>query len=95
MTIRFPRDLLLKRKWTGKGLDDVIIFLVSRGAGSGRKVIKGREIEHLGRSFMELEDGNRIPYHRIIHILYDGGKRWVRPQGSRNRSKTIRDIEGE
>ncbi|MFO8050554.1 MAG: RNA repair domain-containing protein [Thermoplasmatota archaeon] len=78
MSVRFPRDLLLKLKWTGHGLDDVSITITSRSPRSDMGIVPGSDIVHLGRSFFELSDGTRIPYHRIRYIEYGRGKIWQR-----------------
>ncbi len=69
-----PREVLNEIKWRDdRSLKGVEIFYVHRGAEGDFKVLKGEDIEDLGRSFMELEDGGHIPYHRIFQIVKNGG----------------------
>lgn len=68
-----PREVLNEIKWRGdRSLKGVEIFYVHRGAEGDFKVLMGEDIEDLGRSFMELEDGGHIPYHRIFQIVKNG-----------------------
>ncbi|MFO7991341.1 MAG: RNA repair domain-containing protein [Thermoplasmata archaeon] len=68
-----PREVLNEIKWRDdRSLKGVEIFYVHRGAEGDYKIIKGDEVVNLGRSFMELEDGGHIPYHRIFQIVKNG-----------------------
>ncbi len=63
------RDILNEYKWRdGLNLDDLEIWYIHRGAPNDTMIIKGSEIEEIGRSFMELK-GATIPYHRVIKII--------------------------
>jgi len=75
------RKLLNEIKWTKK-LEDVEIWYVHRGAQNNTKIISGKEITVLGRSFLETASAT-IPYHRITKILYEGKTvfdRWELPR---------------
>ena len=52
-------------------LDIAEIWYVHRGAPNDTKIISGREIVKLQRSFMETSSA-MIPYHRIFKIIYKG-----------------------
>ena len=78
MTERFARDVLLRSKWSNDSLDHISIIYISRGSEGGRDSLRGDEIEHIGRSFLELKDGGMIPFHRITGIQMDGKMVWSR-----------------
>jgi len=43
---------------------------LNRGAPNDTMIISGKDIVRQHHSFMELEDGTMIPYHRILKIFY-------------------------
>jgi len=66
------RDILNELKWSKKfNLDKAEIWYVHRGAQNDTKIISGKEIVSMGRSFMETATA-MIPYHRIFKIVYKG-----------------------
>ncbi|MGA1872743.1 MAG: DUF504 domain-containing protein [Thermoplasmatota archaeon] len=62
------RDVLLKQKWSGGGLSDIIIEYLDRGSPGDVGIIAGSDVDHIGRSFVELLDGTKIPFHRLMRI---------------------------
>lgn len=66
------RDVLNMLKWK-KGFDfnKVEVWYVNRGAPGDVSVIKGGDIEKVGRSFIYTK-GKAIPFHRVIRISYEG-----------------------
>ena len=73
-----PRDVLLKERWTVGSLEDLSIEYINRGAPGDRSSISGSDIVNLGRSFMELTDGTKIPFHRVTAILRKKNSIWER-----------------
>jgi len=75
-----PREALNKLKWHSKfNLEDSKITIIHRGAPRNVRVIDGKDIFKLGRSFMRVGslDGEvEIPYHRIIQIEVRGEIFW-------------------
>ena len=66
------KEILNKVKWDGRmDFDQLEVVYLHRGAPDDLKRIYGREIAHIGTSFLSLK-GAEIPYHRIIKILYEG-----------------------
>jgi uncharacterized protein (UPF0248 family) len=80
MTERFVRDTLLKRKWSDSdnGLQELSIVYVSRGSPGDISRFQGSEIDHIGRSFVELIGGTMIPYHRIVEVYKGKDLIWSR-----------------
>lgn len=76
----FARDILLKLKWGEEALEGSSIKIISRGMDGGTRILKGENVSHLGRSFINTRDGKSIPYHRIIEIWHDGKKIWDREE---------------
>lgn len=74
------REVLNKLKWSGEAkLSDVRVMILHRGAPDDRRVIEGKDILELGRSFMRVvspEGEVEIPYHRILRIAAGGHVIW-------------------
>lgn len=67
-----PREVLNEIKWKeSPELDGVEIWYLHRGAPEDTMVIRGNEVVHIGRHYLELE-GASIPYHRILKICFNG-----------------------
>lgn len=65
-----PRDILNELKWRHKrSLEKARVYYIHRGAPGDFRVMKGEEIEDLGRSFIKSEEAH-IPYHRVFKIEY-------------------------
>ena len=66
------REILNKVKWDERmDFDQLEVVYLHRGAPDDLKRISGREIVHIGTSFLSLKEAE-IPHHRIIKILYEG-----------------------
>jgi uncharacterized protein (UPF0248 family) len=63
------RDILNKIKWT-KNLEKAEIWYLHRGAPEDMKKITGKEILHIGKSFLQTRTAS-IPFHRILKIVYE------------------------
>ncbi|MFW3146732.1 MAG: DUF504 domain-containing protein [Thermoplasmatota archaeon] len=79
MSKRFARDILLREKWSGVGLERLVIECISRGSPGDISRFEGGIITDLGRSFFTTEDGTMIPYHRIRRIFCGAEVLWIRP----------------
>ena len=64
------REVLNKIRWTGD-MQAVLIWYVHRGAPDDMKVVDGKHLSEVGRSFL-LVDGSVIPHHRVFRIMYHG-----------------------
>ena len=66
-----PREILNKLKWKKDyNLNQAEIWYVHRGAPNDTKIIYGKDILKLNKSFMETTSA-MIPYHRIFKIIYE------------------------
>lgn len=66
-----PRIILNEVKWDKKyDINKLTITYLHRGAINNSKIIKGKNIKSLDKSFI-LTDKSMIPYHRIINIQYE------------------------
>ena len=66
-----PREILNKLKWKNDyNLNQTEIWYVHRGAPNDTKIIYGKDIVKLDKSFMETTSA-MIPYHRIFKIIYE------------------------
>jgi uncharacterized protein (UPF0248 family) len=66
-----PRNILNKLRWKQDcDLKKAEIWYVHRGAPNNTRIIWGKDIIELEKSFMKTTDA-MIPYHRIYKILYD------------------------
>jgi len=66
-----PRDILNELKWKqGFDLGKAEIWYIHRGAPNDTKIILGKDIVKLEKSFMQTTEA-MIPYHRIFKIVYN------------------------
>ena len=66
-----PRDVLNKLKWRqGFDLGKAEIWYIHGGAPNDTKIIPGKDIVKLEKSFMQTTEA-MIPYHRIFKIVYN------------------------
>lgn len=69
-----PRDILNELRWKQNcDLKFAEIWYVHRGAPNNTKIISGKEIINLEKSFMQTKT-SMIPYHRILKIVYMDNK---------------------
>ena len=64
------KDILNEMKWT-KDLEKAEIWYVHRGAPNDTKILSGKYIVTIGKSFFGTANAS-IPYHRIFKIVYEG-----------------------
>jgi uncharacterized protein (UPF0248 family) len=66
-----PRDILNELKWKqGFDLGKAEIWYIHRGAPNDTKIMLGKDIVALEKSFMQTTEA-MIPYHRIFKIVYN------------------------
>lgn len=66
-----PKDILNKLKWKQDcNLEQAEIWYIHRGAPNDTKIILGKDIVKLEKSFMQTTSA-MIPYHRIFKIIYE------------------------
>lgn len=66
-----PRDILNELKWKQDcNLEQAEIWYIHRGAPNDTKIISGKDIVKLEKSFMQTTTA-MIPYHRIFKIIYE------------------------
>ncbi len=66
-----PRDILNELKWKQDcDLNQAEIWYIHRGAPKDTKIISGKNIVKLEKSFMKTTTV-MIPYHRIFKIIYE------------------------
>ena len=66
-----PRDILNELKWKQEyDISRAEIWYVHRGAPNDTKIIFGKDIVKLEKSFMQTTT-SMIPYHRIFKIIYE------------------------
>jgi uncharacterized protein (UPF0248 family) len=66
-----PREILNELKWRQDyDLKQAKIWYIHRGAPNNTKIISGRDVIKLEKSFMKTTIA-MIPYHRIFKIIYE------------------------
>ncbi|RLG58741.1 DUF504 domain-containing protein [Candidatus Geothermarchaeota archaeon] len=66
------RDLLLEYWWRrDRDFSKVQIYYIHRGIEGNIKIIEGKDIVRMDKSFIYLKDA-QIPFHRVIKIVYEG-----------------------
>lgn len=75
-----PRNVLNRLRWDGGegALDDVVVFYRHHGAPDDTAAIRGGDIVRVGRTFLDLPKGGRLPQHRILRIEKAGRVVWDR-----------------
>ena len=67
-----PRNILNELKWKeDRDISLSEIWYVHRGAANDTKIISGKDVLKLEKSFMQT-NAAMIPYHRIFKITYAG-----------------------
>jgi uncharacterized protein (UPF0248 family) len=67
-----PKDILNELKWKQDcDLNQAEIWYIHRGAPNDTKIVSGKDILNLEKSFMKTISA-MIPYHRIFKIIYEG-----------------------
>jgi len=61
------REILNELKWNQKNLEDVEIWYIHRGSPNNTKIITGKEIISIDKTFLQTNDAT-IPHHRIFKI---------------------------
>jgi uncharacterized protein (UPF0248 family) len=76
-------NTLNKLKWTGK-LEQCVVVVLHRGAEHDRKLVSGKDITEVKRSYFTYRNGKEttIPMHRVIEIRC-GEVAWKRNPGRR------------
>jgi uncharacterized protein (UPF0248 family) len=72
-------EFLSKPEW-GEGipLDELEFTVVHRGAPGDIRSLTAPEVVGRDRSYLHLEDGGRVPYHRVLEIRREGRTLWRR-----------------
>jgi len=84
-----PRDILNEFKWKKNLiLENIEIWYVHRGAPDDTKIISGKNIVNLEKSFMQM-DSAMIPYHRIFRIIYENKVVFERQKSRKNGKKDV------
>ena len=66
-----PRDILNEIKWKKNlNLENVEIWYVHRGAPNNTKIISGKKVLKIDKSFIHTTSA-MIPFHRILKITYN------------------------
>jgi uncharacterized protein (UPF0248 family) len=67
-----PRDILNELKWKKDlDLEKAEIWYIHRGAPNDTKIISGKDVLKIEKSFMKTTSA-MIPFHRIFKIIYEG-----------------------
>jgi uncharacterized protein (UPF0248 family) len=71
--------VLSQLEWAeGIALDRLQFVVVDRGAPDDRRLLEAPEVVGRDRSYLHLQGGGRIPYHRVLEIRTDDRVIWRR-----------------
>lgn len=59
-------------------LEELSFLIVDRGSPEGRRLLSHPEVIGRDRSYLHLEGGGRVPYHRVLEVRRDGRVLWSR-----------------
>ncbi len=72
-------ELLSQLQWgDGVPLEELEFVVVHRGAPGDRRVLTAPEVVGRDRSYLHLEGGGVIPYHRVLEVRRSGRVLWSR-----------------
>lgn len=73
--------MLNRIRWNegNQHLAGVRVYYRHRGAPDDTASLDGSQITDVGRTFLDLADGSRLPHHRILRIERSGEVLWTRP----------------
>jgi uncharacterized protein (UPF0248 family) len=68
ITVRL-REFLDGLEWRGeRSLGDLEFLVMDRGAPADRRVVRAPEVVGRDRSYIRLEGGGSIPFHRVLEV---------------------------
>jgi uncharacterized protein (UPF0248 family) len=71
------RALLDGLEWAhGTSLDDLEFLVVDRGAPDDVRMVRAPEVVGRDRSYLHLEGGGAIPFHRILEVRLGDRALW-------------------
>ena len=72
-------ELLSQLEW-GEGipLEELEFLVVHRGAPDDRRLLAAPEVVGRDRSYLLLEGGGAVPYHRVLEVRRAGRVLWAR-----------------
>ena len=72
-------EVLSRLEWKeGIALEDLEFLVVDRGGEGDRRVMAAPEVTGRDRSYLHLEGGGRVPYHRVLEVRREGHVLWRR-----------------
>jgi uncharacterized protein (UPF0248 family) len=75
-------ELLSRLEWgEGVSLDELEFLVVHRGAPGDVRVLAAPEVMGRDRSYLLLEGGGAVPYHRVLEVRRGGRVLWSRGSG--------------
>ncbi len=67
-TVRL-REFLDSQEWCGeRSLEDLEFLVMDRGSPDDRRVVGAPELVGRDRSYLRLEGGGSIPFHRVLEV---------------------------
>jgi uncharacterized protein (UPF0248 family) len=62
-------EVLSRLEWSeGISLENLSFLIVDRGAPGDRRLLSPPEVVGRDRSYLHLEGGGRVPYHRVVEV---------------------------
>lgn len=75
-------EVLSQLEWAeGVPLEDLTFLVVDRGAVGGVRVMGAPEVVGRDRSYLHLDGGGRVPYHRVLEVRSGERVVWARRRG--------------
>ena len=75
-------EVLSQLEWgDGIALEELEFLVIDRGAPDDRRVLAAPEVGGRDRSYLHLEGGGRVPYHRVLEVRRAGRVLWRRETG--------------
>lgn len=72
-------ELLSGLEWgEGVPLYELEFLIIDRGSEDDRRLLSAPEVTGRDRSYLHLEGGGRVPYHRVLEVRREGKVLWRR-----------------
>ena len=78
-------EVLSQLEWgDGVALEELEFLVIDLGAPDDWRVLAAPEVGGRDRSYLHLEGGGRVPYHRVLEVRRAGRVLWRRETGGPN-----------
>ena len=83
-------ETLSELEWAmGTPLGELSFLIVDRGSPGDERLLSHPEVVGRDRSYLHLEGGGRVPYHRVLEVRHGERTVWSRRDWAGRRGRSI------